>query len=216
MIRHYDIPFSCSGILVNTIHKNIRIHIEKMLDRKIVRQMHLQTISMIERVQEQVREDILLDEEPIEQQFEEEPSFPEEMELLPQEAKECALSLPMILTSSQSTHNLPKIHLFFLLFLIPTCGGIPYFVDYLDTQPPIPFILTCFVAGSPRFVDYATLHGMKPLFEHTECQAKDIKNQVLDGRQPIIKLLYFYFFLFWIFLNHKLSFSIVCLIYVLD
>ncbi len=70
-----------------------------------------------------MREEILLDEEPMEQQFEEEPCFPEEVELSPQqleqqfvvelspqEVKECALPLPMILTSPQSTPNLPKIH----------------------------------------------------------------------------------------------------------
>ena len=40
-----------------------------MLDKQgeIVREMHLQTISMIERVLEQVCEDIFLDEEPMEQ-----------------------------------------------------------------------------------------------------------------------------------------------------
>ena len=41
-------------------------------------------------------------------QVEEKPSFPEEMEPLPQESKECVL--PMILTSSQSIPNLSKIH----------------------------------------------------------------------------------------------------------
>ena len=142
----------------------------------------------------------------MEQQFEEEPSFPKEVELSPQpmeqqfvvelspqEIEECALPLPMILTLPQSTPNLPKIHPLLLVFLTPSCGRIPNFIDYLDTQPPIPFMLTCFVAGSPRVVDYATLHGRKPLFEHTECQTKDIENQALDGRQPIIQLLFFFF-----------------------
>ena len=57
--------------------------------------MHVQTISFIERVQELVCEEILLDEEPMEQPFEEEPcfleeepSFPEEVELSPQLMKQ--------------------------------------------------------------------------------------------------------------------------------
>ena len=156
--------------------------IEKLEEN--TREMHLQTISFLERVQEPVREEILLDEEPMEQpfeevpcfleeepsfpkevelssqeanecelplqpteqQFEEEPSFLEEVELSPQlmeqqfvvelspqEVKECALPLPMILTSPQSTPNLPKIHPLLLVFLTPSCGRIPYFIDYLDT-----------------------------------------------------------------------------------
>ena len=104
--------------------------------------MHLQTISMTEHVYEEVRKDILLDEESIEQQFEDEPSFSDELELSLQEAYECVLPLPMILKSQQSIPNLSKIHLFLLAFLIPSCGGILYFVDYLDTQPLIPFTMT--------------------------------------------------------------------------
>ena len=210
-------------------HKDPLEDLQRLVEKleESTREMHLQTISFLERVQEPVREEILLDEEPMEQPFEEEPccleeepSFSNEVELSPQEAnecelplqpmeqqfevkpcfleevevslqqleqqfvvelspqevKECALPLPMILISPQSTPNLPKIHPFLLVFLTPSCGRIPYFIDYLDTQPPIPFMLTCFVAGSPRVVDYATLHGRKPLFEHTECLAKDIEN----------------------------------------
>ena len=122
------------------------------------------------------------------------------VELSPQEVKDCVLPLPMILTWPQSNLNLPKIHPLLLVFLTPSCGGSPNFIDYLDTQTPIPFMLTCFVAASTRVVDYATLHGRKPLFEHTECQAKDIENQALDGRQPIVHLFYFIFY-FWRFLN---------------
>ena len=55
--------------------------LEKQED--IVREMHLQTISMIEYVQEQLREDILLDKETMEQQFGEESSFLKEIELSP-------------------------------------------------------------------------------------------------------------------------------------
>ena len=148
------------------------------------REMHLQTISLLERVQDPVPEEILLDEEPLKQPFEEkpcfleeEPSFLKEVKLSPQESnecelplqpmeqqfevepcfleevevslqqleqqfvvelstkevKECALPLPMTLTSPQSTPNLPKIHPLLLVFLTPSCGTIPYFIDYLDT-----------------------------------------------------------------------------------
>ena len=126
-----------------------------MLDKQgeIVREIHLQTISMIERVQEPMLEDILLNEEPM----------------------SVCLPLLMILTS-QSTPNLLKIHPLLIVFLTPSCGGSMYFIDYLDTQPPIPFMLICFVAGSPRVVDYITLHRRKALIEHTECRAKDIEN----------------------------------------
>ena len=50
-------------------YKNTLEYIEKMLDKQgeIVREIHLQTISMIEHVLEQVCEDIFLDEEPMEQ-----------------------------------------------------------------------------------------------------------------------------------------------------
>ena len=104
-----------------------------MLEKQeeIVREMQLQKISLTELVQEPVCEDILLDEEPMEQQFEEDPSFPDEVEPSLQEVKECAL--PMILTSPQPTPNLPKIHLILFAFSTTSCGGIPYFVDYLDT-----------------------------------------------------------------------------------
>ena len=44
-----------------------------------VKEMHLQTISMIERMHKQVREDILLDEEPMELQIEEELSLSKEV-----------------------------------------------------------------------------------------------------------------------------------------
>ncbi len=48
-----------------------------------------------------------------------------------------------------------------------------YFVDYQDTLPTILFKLTYFMAGSPRVVDYATLHGRTPYFEDTESLAND-------------------------------------------
>ena len=59
--------------------------LQNLLEKQeeIVREMHLQTISMIEYVQEQVCEDILLDKETMEQQFGEESSFLKEIELSP-------------------------------------------------------------------------------------------------------------------------------------
>ena len=77
--------------------------------------MHLQTISFIERVQEPVCEEILLDEEPREQQFEEEscfleeePSFPNKVELSPQEANECELPLQLMEQTFEEEPSFPK------------------------------------------------------------------------------------------------------------
>ena len=171
------------NILVSSMYKNNKDHLEdfeKMIEeikRLLGRyefnyQHNLLTISLTdELVQELVHEDILLDKEPMDQKFEEEPSFPKEVETSPQEAKECVL--PMILTSSQPTPNLHKIHLLPFAFSTLSYGEVLYFVDYKDTWPIILFKLTYFMAGSPRVVDYATLHGRTPYFEDTRSLAID-------------------------------------------
>ena len=76
-------------------HKDPLENLQRLLEKleENVREMHLQTISFLERVQEPVCEEILLDEEPMEQPFKEEPSFPKEVELSSQKANECELPL---------------------------------------------------------------------------------------------------------------------------
>lgn len=144
--------------------------------------MHLLKISLTEHVQELMHEDILLDEEQMKQQFEEEPSLLEEMDPWPKQAKEYVI--PMILASPQPIPNLSKMHPFLLAFSTPYCGRVMYFVDYLDTQPPIPFMLTCFLAGS---TNYATIYRRKLLFERTKTRAKDTYNKSLMGGNTLLK-----------------------------
>ncbi len=99
---------------------------------------------------------------PIEQPLNDEPSLPEvEQEPSPKGPKECAL--PIILIPSQHTPRRAKKS---FLPSIPSYREIPSFVDSLDTRLPILFNPTYFVAKLLRVVDYATLHGRKPLFEH--------------------------------------------------
>ena len=99
---------------------------------------------------------------PIEQSLNDEPSLPEvEQELLLKEPKECVL--PMLSISLQHTPSCAKKS---FLPSIPSYKEILDFVDSLDSWPPILFKPTYFVAGLVRVVDYATFHGMKPLFEH--------------------------------------------------
>ena len=112
--------------------------------------------------EEPMGEDFLLYEEPMEQKFEE-PSFSEEVAAAPQEAEECEIPMSLL---PQPTPNFPKIHPPRAEFSIPFCGEFPSFVDYRDTWLLIFFKMTYNVAESPRVVDYATLHGRKPLFEH--------------------------------------------------
>lgn len=192
--EHYDPLENCKKMLEH-IDKNTREMREERLEFN--RRPKLVTISFNdELVHKLVHEDILLHEEPIKQQFEEEPSFPEEVETSPQEAKECVLL--MTLTSPQPTPNIPKIHPFPFALLTPSYGEVPYFVDYQDTWPTVLFKLTYFMARSPRVVDYATLHGMTPYYEDTENLANDL---VLFGRQPKKFKLYFYsrfYFFFFI------------------
>ena len=91
-------------------------------------QHDLLTISLNDEfMQEPIREDILLNEEPMKQKFEE-PSFLKEVEPLPQKAKECVLQL--ILTLPQPTPNLPKIHPLPFAFSTLSYGEVSYFVDY--------------------------------------------------------------------------------------
>ena len=111
--------------------------------------------------------DSMIDAEPIEYQLNDEPSL-SEIEQEPSlkqpslnEPKECAL--PMISISPQHTSNRSKIS---FLPSISTYGEVLSFIDYLDTWPPIVLKLTYFVTGLLRVVDYATLHGRKPFFEH--------------------------------------------------
>ena len=112
--------------------------------------------------QEQVHVNSLMDEEPMEQQSNDEPSFSEvEKEQSPQEPKECVLS--MISTSPQHTPSSSKIS---FLPSILAYRDVPYFVDSLETRPLILFKPTYFVTGLPTVVDYTTFNGRKPLFEH--------------------------------------------------
>ena len=115
-----------------------------------------------ELVQDRLLVDSMIDEEPMEQQFNHDPSLLEiEQELSPKEPKECVL--PIISISPQHTPRRAK-----KLFLpsIPSYRKVPSFFDSLNTRPPIIFKPTYFVAELLRVVDYATLHGRKPLFEH--------------------------------------------------
>ena len=105
---------------------------------------------------------LMIDEEPMGQQLNDEPSLSEvDQEPSPKEPRVCLL--PMISISPQHTPSCAKIS---FLPSIPAYREILSFVDYLDTQPPVLFKPTYFVAGLLRVVDYATLHGRKPLFKH--------------------------------------------------
>ena len=106
--------------------------------------------------------DLMKDEELMEQQLNDEPSFSEvEQDATPKEPKECAL--PMISITPYHTPSHAKMS---YLPSIPSYREVPNFVDSMDTRPPILFKPIYFVAGLLRVVDYATLHERKPLFEH--------------------------------------------------
>ncbi len=106
----------------------------------------------------------------------------------------------MILTSPQPTPNLPKIHHLPFEFSTPSYGEVPYFVDHQDKWPPTLFKLIYFVAGSPRVVDYATLHGRTPYFEDTESLANDFNfSASWEATQVFLFLLIWLFIYFWLF-----------------